>query len=385
MPQKQSKANLYCFRCQVKLGKILNRGTFCPICRRKICKKCLASSNLNRSLCQNRLHTLVSSQTLLNQRHPGAQLATLKPFDKFGVPLNSSGSTPDAFLTINNNLPYGIDPSIDNNNEHGLSNKNLTDRRSSVDADSKPAQTAARPQPEVQNTNQNATQNENQNENQSNILPNNQDTHNQHHSNDQQAPRKVQRKNAGLYIKRATSSAADSLAARRYRPNLRTSQPQEAKYLNNSNKQLSKSCSELTQDDPHCSYGVRSTSEQNLNADRLDDEHLDKSASLPKFTLNRLISKLKRSHTVGNVNDIGKRSSLFSKRSNSLKNQYGPKSDTLWKRSSAKTLAAGHQLYLKTLNLGKKGLFKGKRSQTVTGGIQICKLKGICTFCCKKM
>lgn len=38
-----SRNQLFCFRCQVKLGKLLNRGTLCPLCRRKVCKKCLAN------------------------------------------------------------------------------------------------------------------------------------------------------------------------------------------------------------------------------------------------------------------------------------------------------------------------------------------------------
>ena len=40
-----SRNHLFCFRCQVKLGKLLNRGTLCPLCRRKVCKKCLANQS----------------------------------------------------------------------------------------------------------------------------------------------------------------------------------------------------------------------------------------------------------------------------------------------------------------------------------------------------
>lgn len=369
MPQKQSsKANLYCFRCQVKLGKILNRGTFCPLCRRKICKKCLASSN-NSIYQTNQLHHTLINYQLINQKSNelnGSQTIN-GLFDYSKNQLNNCNdlSENNNFLTINNNLPKNR--TCLNNNNNVLSDKNLSNESTKTNL----------PTSEPNEIDKNVNDDQN--------------TQTNKQANDQQVPKKVQRKNTGLYIKRAASSTADSLVARKYRSNLRNNQ-QEIKSLNN-NKQLSKSCTELTAQQPNSNVNQvtsycpseRCISEQNLNKpncsnDNLnDDENFDKSASLPKFNLNRLISKLKRSHTVHNIDDIGKRSTLLNYQTDRFKNQFGQKSNTLWSRSSA----VGHQLYLKTLNLGKKGLFK-RRSQSVAG-IPICKLKGICSFCCKKM
>ena len=399
MPNKQSKANLYCFRCQVKLGKILNRGRFCPICRRKICKKCLASSNYS-SLCQasNLTHHTLINYQLLNQ----------KP--QSNGKLNENNN----FLTINNNLSASTNKLIEinylnNNNEHNLTNRNLSKSNLSINEnDNSKTSLKASSVPNKENLTANDQKQTKQNtQHDSNLNQKAEDK--QSNNNNQQVPKKVQRKNVGLYIKRATSSTADSLVARRYRSNLNSASNskitnQQAQLECFNNKQLSKSCSELNQQPIQQQQvttnakqldSIRCASEQNLNKqnddnlDVVENNFDDKSASLPKFNLNRLISKLKRSHTVHNVDDIGKRSSLFYRvatGSQTLKNQYNtPKShDTLWKRSGSATLAAGHQLYLKTLNLGKKSLFK-RRSQNLAG-IPICKLKGICcSFCFTKM
>lgn len=397
-----SKANLFCFRCQVKLGKILNRGTFCPICRRKICSKCLASANLKGSFCQTNLtHQTLINYKLTNQKNATRLDTGLKqPNDGTNDKFSNS-----KHILLNNNNNNNSPEVACLNSERCLSNSPLNKSKSnaSIDATQTDVNLNEIEQPKIDRNAQHTQLNQNNQNNQLHAQANEQRQTVRNDGDDQQIPKKTQRKNTtntGRYIKRATSNTADSLAARRYRCNLRSNTTREETTANqnlNGNKQLSKSCTELTQPahqtTDQSDYSIRCTSEQNLNQNSNDgDQHnldvqFDKTASLPKFkSLNRLISKLKRSHTIGNVNDLGKRSALFSypSGSNSLKVQTGHKSSsTIWRRSSAKTLAVGHQIYLKTLNLGKKSLFK-RQSPNVTG-IPICKLKGICSFCCKKM
>lgn len=393
MPHKPkpipSKTNHYCFRCQIKLGKILNRGSWCPVCRRKICKKCLASSsNSNSTFCQKSLHQTFINYQLINQK----QYLDARYDLKFSNNLNSSKDD----LLNNNNLPadHRFDKSIDNLSPvtfKNIDNFNNFQYETSL------------------KLNNNQTEQNFTNKNLSKSNPSLHDKEHfkdEHHldntQNDQnkEIPKKVKRKNTGIYIKRATSSAAaDSLVARRYKANLnnssRINSQQETKCLND--RQLSKSCSELNSEHEQAasvSYcklectSLRSTSEQNLNKNlsAKSNDELDKSTSLPKFNLNRLISKLKRSHTVGNVNDIEKRTAYAyqNRRSNTLKNENNQKSSTLWRRSSATLAQQGHQLYLKTLTtLGRKSLFK--RQNVFSSDIPICKLKGLCAFCCTKM
>lgn len=357
---------------------------------------------MNSSFCQTNLsnQTLINYRTLLNNNLKHQQ------FISNGITLNHTqldirsinSLTNDFYLTTNSKQTEHCS----NNNEQNQLNKNfqlINESKNDQSIQSKDVDLKEKIN-DYQTNNVQAISDQNSNE-----------------PIDQQAPKKTQRKNTGRYIKRASSSTADSLAARRYRcSNLKSNttprEQQQEQHISNKNvnnsKQLSKSCTELAKqseaDENQSDFSKRCTSEKNLNQNskphsndaNLDDENFDKSASLPKFkSLNRLISKLKRSHTIHNVDDlvddigtIRKRSSslfIYPSGSNSLKskNQYFLKSNTLsntlWKRSSA----VGHQIYQKTLNLSKLSLFK--RQSVNINDIPICKLKGICSFCCKKM